>query len=545
MSLHAVRNNLKKYFTREKVFDSLFLAFLCLIYSIVALTNLGETVAPQTFYRMKVHEELVITLPKKLLNPKVALYSGITENGFELSYALVKDGESLNDVHYSSLGFDGPFKWMRISTAGDASKIILRNDAGRDIDIGEIAVFSNSSNRVDGISLSRNTIETLEEPADDTDLRKMLDEQEMATLDATVLNSTYFDELYFAQTAYQYATNQFGYEAVHPPLGKIIQSIPIRLTGKMTPFTWRVMGAITGILIIIATYFLAKEIFHKASFARVAAILISLSGLHFVQTRVGTVDSYLCLFTILSFLFMMKFVNSDKKLRYFILSGIFFGCAWSVKWSGAFAGIGLALLFFAKLKAHIFQEGERKWILRGAFSFIFIPLVIYCSSYLLFPETTGAHNLGDVFNQTSYLLSYHSHENTPHAYSSMWYTWPIALKPILYAKNLITGRTISLMANYSIAYVSVLGLIVTGYFAFRKKDKISLIIIVSWLSLFAPYIFITRTMFLYHYLPASVFAILAIVNLFYQLPSIRKILLAYLLAVLVSFIVCYPKMVGV
>ena len=61
MSLHAVFNKVKKYWTREKVFDSLFLNFLCIIYFIVALINLGDLNAPQTFTRLAYDEEIKIT----------------------------------------------------------------------------------------------------------------------------------------------------------------------------------------------------------------------------------------------------------------------------------------------------------------------------------------------------------------------------------------------------------------------------------------------------------------------------------------------------
>lgn len=542
MSLHAVRNKLKKYWTREKVFDSLFLTILCVVYFIVAVINLGDMKAPQTFCRMSQGEELTVILKEPTNRPKVVLYTGITQNDFDFSYKTRTDFYDFKESSFTKINLSGPFKWHAIDINGDVSSITFSNSAGRDIDLGEIAVFDKDGAKIE-FTLSHYNVGYYTEVEEQ--FANLVDEQDLVQTDSTAMNSTYFDEIYFAQTAYQYATGQVGYEDVHPPLGKIIQSIPIALTGKMTPFTWRIMGTITGVFIIIATYFLGKEIFGKASFARVAAILVSLSGLHFVQTRVGTVDSYLCLFTILAYLFMMKFVNSNQKLRYFILSGIFFGCACSVKWSGAFGGIGLALLFFASLKKHIYKKGERKWILRGILAFVLIPLTVYCSAYLLFPGTTRAQNLGDVYNQGYNLFTYHSNEMTPHPYSSKWYIWPLALKPMLYVYDDVSKTSIYLMGNYVIVYVSVLALIMTAYWAFRYRDKASLIVLVSWLSLFIPYAFIGRTMFLYHYLPASIFAMLAIVNIFYQLPGIRKILPAYLLAALISFIICYPKMVGV
>lgn len=534
MSLHAVRNKLKKYWTRDKVFDSLFLTFLCVVYFIVALFHLGDMVAPQTFYRAHSDDEFYVLLKEPVRAPRFIIYTGITENDFTYTY---NAGDT--DI---KIDFDGPFKWHSFNTIGEVSAIKFKNTSGRNIDFGEIAIMNQDNERIDFSVTHYNPGRFIET---EDDYKVLTDEQELVQKNSTAMNSTYFDEIYFAQTAYQYATGQKGYEDVHPPLGKIIQSIPIALTGKMTPFTWRIMGTITGVFIIIATYFLAKEIFTKASFARVAAILVALSGLHFVQTRVGTVDSYLCLFTILAFLFMMKFVNSKEKMQYFILSGIFFGCACSVKWSGAFGGIGLALLLFAKLRKNIFKKGNRKWLLRGIFAFILIPLTIYCSSYLLFQNTTRAKNLGDVYNQGYRLFSYHSNEITPHPYSSKWFTWPILLKPMLYVYDSTDNTSIYLMGNYVIALVSVLALILSAYYAFRYKDRRSLIIVVSWLGLFLPYAFIRRTMFLYHYLPASIFAILAVVNLFYLLPGIRKILPAYLLAALISFIISFPKLAGI
>ena len=556
---------LKKKITRDKVFDAIFLAVLCIIYSIVAFTNLGDDMAPQTFYRLGSEEELAIVLDKPVKSPKIVYYTGITENDFYLTFSTLRNNKcSLTETDVSlsrdclspffEKNVDGPFRWKHEPFSGEVSAIVIKNIAGRFIDLGELAVYSNDDEKIDA-KFYAYVDESLD--SSDPSLANLDDEQDIVQTKDTFMNSSYFDELYFAQTAYQYATSQKGYEVVHPPLGKILQSIPIAITGRMTPFTWRFMGTLTGVFIIIAVYFLAIELFKKPSYARVAAVLTALSGLHFVQTRVGTVDSYLCLFTVLSFLFMTKFLNSDGKFRYFILSVFFYGCGFAVKWSGAFGGIGLALMLFAylvktkqwdlnkKIRKNLFSKDIRKWIKKGCLCFILIPGVIYCSSYLLFPATTGAHSMNDVSMQSMNLLRYHKSETTPHPYSSKWYTWPIALKPMLYAYNTAEHRYIYLMGNYAIAYVSIIGIIITAYTAYKKRDLISSVILGAWLGLWLPYALIERTMFLYHYLPASIFAILALVNLFYQVKALRSLLPYYLTAALITFIIIYPKMVGI
>ena len=553
---------IKKAITREKVFDAIFLSLLCIVYSIVAFTNLGDDTAPQTFFRLQSEEKLAIVLDEPVASPNLMFYVGISRNDFDISFARVdnydptKNQGLISEEEISSYwikNIDGPFRWKLNKLPGKQNVIIINNNAsGRFIDFGEIAVFSDDT-RV-GAKFYRFDSGILDN-SDET-LSNLDDERDIVPKEQTFMNSSYFDELYFAQTAYQYSTEQLGYETVHPPLGKLLQSIPITITGRMTPFTWRFMGTFVGVLIIIATYFLALEIFKKPSFARVAAILVSLSGLHFVQTRVGTVDSHLCLFTILAFLSMMKFLNSDGKFRYFILSGVFYGCAFTVKWSGAFCGVGLALMLFSYLaktkqwdfKNTIFKnlisKDIRKWIRRGSLCFILIPGIIYCSCYLLFPKTTDAHSMNDVSIQSMHLFRYHKGELTPHPYSSKWYTWPIALKPMLYAYDNTNNKSIYLTGNYAIAYVSIIGLLITLYMAYKKRDIVNSVIIGAWLGLWLPYALIERTMFLYHYLPASIFAILALVNIFYQVPKIRSILPYYLIAALISFIIIYPNMVG-
>jgi len=545
-----ILSGLKKFFTRDRVFDALFLTFLVVIYTIVSFINLGEDKAPQTFYKLQTGDVITIKLEKEIKAPKVALYTGITRNDFELSYATSSAGDSgfSNASEYKSFPVDGPFRWRKVVIDSSTKIIFIKNTSTRAIELGEIGVFNH--NLKVPAKVFANSISFSEYGKIDS----LTDEQNLVTLEESAMNSSYFDEVYFAQTAYQYATEQWGYETTHPPLGKILQSIPIKLLGKMTPLTWRMAGNIAGILIIIAVYFLTKEIFKKSTYARIAAILVSLSGLHFVQTRIGTVDSYLCLFTILSFLMMFKYCRTDK-FRFLLLSGICFGAAFSVKWSGAFAGFALFLFFVyhlyqkikmpESLKINWQKESWKKIIinfLAGGFCFLVIPVLIYFSSYLLFPKTTLANSPEDVVSQSMNLYNFHSSATEPHPYASKWYTWPIAAQPMLY--SLDNDSRIELTGNLIIAYTSIIAMIITLYFAARRRDKNSIMLLISYLSLWLPYALIGRTMFLYHYLPASIFAIIAIVNVFYLLPKTRKFIWIFLLVSTVSFILKYPIMAG-
>ena len=102
----------------------------------------------------------------------------------------------------------------------------------------------------------------------------------------------------------------------------------------MAPFYYRFMGNIAGILMIPIMYLLGKELFKKRKYAIASSLLILLDNFHFAQTRMGTVDSYLVLFIMLSFYFMFRFINNKNTNINLLLSGLFIGLAISVKWTG-------------------------------------------------------------------------------------------------------------------------------------------------------------------------------------------------------------------
>ncbi len=535
--------------------ERLFLIVVVFLYSILAFINLGDFSAPQTFQNFQPGEKFLIVLPEAQKVSNVIFYTGTTKNDFKIHYQVKKPNDCACENNLDFLNFedftkpqevniDGPFIWSKVEIKQAVSMILIQPNRSREIAIGEVGVLNENSEKIDGIKVFK---VKAGEMAEKQEIVELTDETTLIPKERTAMNSMIFDELYFGQTAYQYANGLEGYETVHPPLGKILQSIPIFITGKMTPFTWRFMGTVAGILILVVVYYLALEIFKKKYFANIAILLTSLSCLHFIQTRVGTVDSHLCLFTALSYLFMFKFINSKEDKKYFALSGFFFGCAVSVKWSGLFGGIGLAILFFY----HLFKKYKKKfkkifpWLLRGGLWFILIPLVIYCSSYLAFSKTTGANSLADVYEQGANLFNYHANEATPHEASSPWFTWPISLVGFPFYASEDNTKTIGLFGNYVLCYISVIALVITIYYAVSKRDKASVWILVAYLSLLLPYAFIQRPMFLYHYLPASIFAILATVNMLQKFSESKFLVRLVIISTLVSFILLYPKMTGI
>ena len=247
---------------------------------------------------------------------------------------------------------------------------------------------------------------------------------------------------------------------------------------------------------------------------------------------------------------MVKYTKNNKTFC-LLLSGIFFGLSVSVKWTGLYGGIALAIIFFTHLVKN--KKLNIKNLLKGTLFFVVIPLFIYSSLYLIFPNNKLNHttNFESIINQQKDMYNYHSKLNATHYFSSKWYTWPISYKPVWYHQEILnndTKETISGIGNIVIWWMGIIGFLYSLIKLIRKKDKQSFIIVVSMLSLWLPYAFIGRVMFLYHYFPVLPFMMLGIVNLFKSIEEkykLKYLIPLYMIFVIAFFIIYYPVISGI
>lgn len=107
----------------------------------------------------------------------------------------------------------------------------------------------------------------------------------------------------------------------------IYSTIPWMAIFGLDKFATRLPSAIFGILTVIITYFLAKELFKKESIALLAAFFLTISPWHIFLSRLGIEAITVPLFSVLTIFF---FLIGLRKNKIFIL----------------FAGLSLALLFY-------------------------------------------------------------------------------------------------------------------------------------------------------------------------------------------------------
>ena len=526
---------IKKYLNYDNKLnkiDFITILIIVLLYSFLSFYRLGSNISPNTFERVNKNDKLLIELKEMDDVIKFKIFSGEQNS----KYKLYLSKDNIDFEYYGEIEGRGALSWDFIKPKIKSKYVLL--EFTENSTIGEVALYNNSKEK---IALNKITINSHQ-----TDL--LTDEQDTVPDKVSYMNTSYFDEVYFARTAYEYVENIPTYEWTHPPLGKLIQAIPIFITKHLSPFNYRLMGNISGTLMIIIMYLFGKELFKKRKYSIFASLLMFFDTFHFVQTRMGTVDSHLVLFMMISALGMIKYCN-NKKMINLLISGIFFGLSVCVKWTGLYCGLGLAIIYFTYMIKN--KEFNLKHILSGFSFFVVIPLIFYIGLYLLFPNNNinYTNNLKSIMKQQEQMYNYHSKLAAEHFFSSDWYTWPISYKPVWYHEAIVdttSKETISGIGNIVIWWVGIVAMI-SLIPKLLKKDKNSFYLLVLILSLWLPYVFIGRIMYMYHYFPVLPFMMLAITGLFKHIDEKYKLtylIPIYLIFVIAFFIIYYPVITG-
>ncbi|MDR0931149.1 MAG: phospholipid carrier-dependent glycosyltransferase [Clostridiales bacterium] len=517
------------------------LVAIIIVYAALAFIRLGDTSAPQTFQTIDANNPLVIDLKSVRHVDRISTYFGV-DTGKYYIYA-ANDAQSWISVPPYRLNRDitesvplnsgSCFAWNAHDYDFDSRYIAIFPAAREKLSVGEIAIYSK------GELLPISAVNGADNYA--------TDEQNLAQDHATYMNGTYFDEVYHPRTSYEILHRLPVYENTHPPLGKLIISLGISAFG-MTPFGWRFMGTLCGVLMLPVLFLLIKKLLNSDKFALFGTALFALDFMHFSLTRMATIDSYPVFFILLSYLFMLYFMDDSARgnfrLRNLFWCGLFWGISCATKWIGIYAGMGLAIFWLYT----IIRYRPKDWIritLYSVLFFVIIPLTIYILSYLpqIRYDLNGRTWIKYIIDLQDYMLSYHSGLTDTHPFSSPWYYWIIMYKPLwAFAEYGLqnTGKAASviIMGNPIVwwsASIAMLALIATSIkkffekIIFGKREKESgetsnaplkiapFFIIIAFASQFVPWIFISRIVFIYHFFASVPFIIIALCYWFQKL----------------------------
>ena len=562
------------------------MALVTVLYAGLAFTNLGSMKAPQTAFVSSAPDEVVLLDLGDQHRFKMAYFGGIHQTDGTFSIEVSSDGKNWTQYHEANMNMGDCFKWKYVSSYPDGSKpdeltgryvrinanrykFTLFETIFRDFETGKsipaalarelVLKYDDNGTAVDYVDNGNETAAFL------------VDEPDTMEGEPGWYNSTYFDEIYHARTGYEHLHKMQTYETTHPPLGKVFISWCIAIFG-MTPFGWRFAGALAGVLMLPGMYLLGKLLTKRWWGGLGASALLALDLMHFTQTRIATIDSFVVLFIIWMVYFMLCWFFQDefalplwKALIPLGLSGLCMGLGVASKWTACYVGLILAAIFFmgiyrkarlvkaAKtipekqraLKDDAAAKGSRRLLITVASCLIFfvlIPLLIYYLSYIPYfaydgvgvtPKKVIEAAVGTYFTngQLGGMLGYHSEpgRGMDHYFYSPWYQWPVIGKPMWYASNDFEpeGCQSSIMAlgNPAVWWIGFICILIvfvlwirhhqlkdtTLSFFVEKDDPRYGLILLCYFGQMVPWMLVPRGIYIYHYFPCVPFLVLSII----------------------------------
>ncbi|WP_084105935.1 dolichyl-phosphate-mannose--protein mannosyltransferase [Demequina sp. NBRC 110056] len=391
-----------------------------------------------------------------------------------------------------------------------------------------------------------------------------------------------FDEVFYARGAYSLLTLGFegewegedqafasgdfsgltdeGDYVVHPMIGKLLIAVGIQIFGP-TPFGWRFMGALLGVVTVVMVAFIARHLLRSTLWGGVAGLLLAVDGEHIVLSRTALLDIFLTFFVVAGFGLLLVDRARTRELlsradadltglgprtgvRWWRLAAIVtFGLAVSVKWSGLWFAAAFLVLSVIWDWADRRAVGAERWFAGGlvravpAFlaTLVLLPLT-YLASWIPWFRSDGGYGrhwaethpdegatwLPDGLNsllhyhQTAY--QFHRTLDSPHNYESNPWLWPLQYRPTAFyfqdVPDADCGAERCVSAIHAVGHPLIwwAAAIVLVYALWRivaRRDLLALTVTVGVLAAWVPWLpYAHRTIFTFYTVAMAPFLVI-------------------------------------
>lgn len=538
--------------------DYSLIAIIGSIYAGISLINLGSRLEPNTPVKLTATQGIEINF---------ATPTQIDQFYYALGYVsgAVKFSCVRSDNQTQSITIDpGTFMWNNLQLNDPNAKykqITLTPESGV-IELRQLALFNNA-NYVTDFSLTQagQAIPT----------QKLVSVSVPQNYQSIWHSGTIWDEYYYVTTAYQFNHHLPALITVHPPLGMYLISAGMSVFGD-NPFGWRIVPDLAGILLVMLVYIFTKKISLSRSAAVIASVLLSVDFMHFMITRMASLESTLAFFAILSVFFLYCYAEARRSsedfnatLRYLLPCALSIALAISIKWSALYSLV-TALLVIAYFEFVYSYRGSLRTKLIAVFNicalFVVLPVSLYFSCYyptVFYPfyKNSGMNDFWSfVSSLQPVMYQFHTHmvNHVPNGGDgSEWWQWPLITQPQLVYRWLDIRSNLSsiglLMGNPLIWWLFYPSLLLMLVHVLKVRKFMPLFLLSATLLQFLPYALFGRISYIYYFYISSVFGIMLLGYLFSQALQLKNrrlnyLIVAYVLACILLFVAFYPLLSG-
>ncbi len=374
-----------------------------------------------------------------------------------------------------------------------------------------------------------------------------------------------FDESYYVSAARviagiappanaTYASAPLGHDpnAEHPQLVKVLIAGSIELFGD-GPFAWRLGSLVFGTLAILGMFVLVRAAGGGAWLALGAAALMAFDNLLLVHARIATLDIYVVTAMIWGVAAYLR--------RRSALAGGLIGVGTCMKLVAPYALLVLVLLeAFEWLRSR--RDGRRRLralgLCAGVAAVVFVALLwvldIVAPPY---DAANGKPVSGGPFSHIAHMLSFAAHQSSPggpKGIASYPWQWLVDLKPITYlninparpAPGLYDIHPAAHFLGFINPAIMLLALPALGTAAVMaaRSERVPSLALAWFLGTFLPFLvlslFWNRTSYLYYMVIVMPGIYIAIAGMVARIGARRRLVLAWMFAVLVAAVILYP-----
>jgi dolichyl-phosphate-mannose--protein O-mannosyl transferase len=339
-----------------------------------------------------------------------------------------------------------------------------------------------------------------------------------------------------------------GSFVVHPPLGKWLIFLGMKIFGPESSFGWRFSVALFGIASVWVIYLVALRLFASKRWALVPAFLLTIDGHAIVLSRTALLDGILAFFVLLGFYFLLR----DRALSplsiwrrpWLVAMAVTLGLAAAVKWSGLyFLAVFLVFVVVADLRreARIHAAVRAKpynWIggliKRGSITSLLtlpVALAAYVATWSGWFATSGgyyrnlppseiglpnwlswiAQPIQAFWHYQTQIYNFHINLHTAHGYASSALTWLLPIRPTAFyfegsdpgtaacqaATNCVNA--ITALGNPLVWLAALLALVFVATRWLQKRNQVSLLILLGVVAGYLPWLmYLNRTTFQFY-----------------------------------------------
>jgi Gpi18-like mannosyltransferase/predicted membrane-bound dolichyl-phosphate-mannose-protein mannosyltransferase len=339
-----------------------------------------------------------------------------------------------------------------------------------------------------------------------------------------------FDEVHFVGQARKYLHAE-SFLDPHPPMAKMVIALGIWLFGDHS-WSWRIGNATLGTILIGVTYLLGRRLWRERLAATLGAAFVLCDGLFLVDSRIGCIDIVYLTFAAIAYLLLFRFMQTEgllAKRKLLIWIGIALGiCLGSKLYIPAIA----CVLVAAFVAYDVWEMGavqerggisidvadpfrERRAI--GAVTELAaITAIFYLSTFFLHYALGWWGGISDLFDYYKQVVWYENSVSTAtHPYASPWWSWPMMLRPVAYWQHFPKiGKVATIWGggNPLIWWGALTGITFTAIYAIERPTRERFFLLAGYLGYLGMWIWIGRTLFLYHYMPAVYLGFLALAS---------------------------------